>query len=137
MLESKYAVELKTGMDLAALVDVVFLLLAYFLINTTLIKTATIDIDLPGSSSSHKNQAPAIVLQITQQNQIKIDSRIVELEDLDTSISRLLKNKPKSIFTIQAHKDSKYQSLISVLDHLKNNGIKNINLETSTAISGE
>ncbi len=128
MLSSK--LKIKSGLDLTSMVDVVLLLITYFLINATLIKNQAIKIRLPKSISAKNELKKNIIVQITENDKILLNDLPVTLTQLPIELkSKILKNKENQVI-IRGDKKASYQGLISVIDYIKEAGIVNFNLAT-------
>jgi biopolymer transport protein ExbD len=125
-----YALELKSGIELAPFVDVLFLLVTYFLMNSTLAKNPSIKIELPKSDTAQVSSAKQFVVFIDKENRIFLNEKPVALQNLSEEINRQSKDKDKDQIIIRGDKKADYQSIISVIDHLNKSGITRFNLAT-------
>lgn len=121
---------IKTGIELAAMVDIVFLLVTYFLINATLAKNPSIKIELPKSVAAQPEVQKKVVIFIDAKNKIYINEQQVELENLPKELKKRIKNKDDDYVIIKGDKNSSYQTVISVMDQVSKAGIVHFNLAT-------
>ncbi len=126
----KSKLTIKTGIELAAMVDIVFLLVTYFLINATLAKNPSIKIELPKSVAAQPEVQKKIVIFIDAKNQVYVNDLRVELSDLPKQLKKLVKNKDDDYVIIKGDKSSSYQTIISVMDQVSQAGIVHFNLAT-------
>ena len=82
----KPVLETKKGIDLAPMVDVVFLLLAYFLINSTLAKTPAIRVDLPKSQTSSYVSEEAVDILVRENGEIVVNGTKVSEKELGRAL---------------------------------------------------
>ena len=122
----------KQGIDLAAMVDIIFLLLAYFLINSTLVKTPAIKIDLPRSEASTYAEETAIDIFVKADGKIFIN----ENETPDNRVSPALKaaiarqgGKLPEV-NIKGDRKTSYQRIIKTIDLVRKAGLSDFNLTT-------
>ncbi len=114
--------------DLTPLIDVVFLLLIFFIVSTTFNKYGNIDIDLPTSSlASKENDEKNIEIIIDKNNRYFItigDKRNMEItfEEIDSYL-----NGAKSV-AVTGDKDLKYQNIINVITKIKKHNIENLGI---------
>ncbi len=127
---SRSKLKIRSGLELTSMVDVVLLLITYFLVNATLIKNQAIKIRLPKSVSAKSEIKKNIVVQITGKDKILLDSLPVTLTQLPIEIRKIIGKDSKRQVTIKGDKEASYQSLISVIDYIKESGIVNFNLAT-------
>ena len=126
----KSRLKIKTGVEMVAVADVVFLLLTYFLLNTTVGKNETIKISLPKSISSKPEASSNIIVHVDESNKIFLDGKQVELEDLGSALKGKIKSTEDSPVIIKGDKSASYQTVISVMDKINQAGITNFNLAT-------
>ncbi|MBV6492690.1 MAG: Biopolymer transport protein ExbD [Turneriella sp.] len=130
MLRTRKRLSLRTGIELAPFVDILFLLVTYFLMNATLANNPAIKIELPKSDTSQAAETQPLVVLINQDNQIYVNERNVPLKDLGKRVVGLLKDKEKDQVIIRGDKRSSYQVVISVMDELNKAGVTRFNLAT-------
>ncbi|MCS6972227.1 MAG: biopolymer transporter ExbD [Turneriella sp.] len=127
---SAQRLKLRTGIELAPFVDILFLLVTYFLMNATLANNPQIRIELPKSDTAQITETQPLVVLINQDNQIFVNDRNVPLRELGKTVASLLKDKEKDQVIIRGDKRASYQMVISVMDELNKAGITRFNLAT-------
>ncbi|WP_028329423.1 ExbD/TolR family protein [Brachyspira alvinipulli] len=125
--------EIKSGIDLTPMIDIVFNLLIFFMVGSTIVETPQIEISLPKSSSavgSEKNEN--IVITISKDGQKYINGYLVE--DLDVNLADLAKTEGEleKPVEIRSDEDVKTQILISVIDSVKNAGFTRLSIATDS-----
>jgi len=126
----KSKLKIKSGIELAAFVDIVFLLVTYFLINSTLARKPMIKVDLPKSISAQPEVEQNIVVYIDGKNQIYINDVKTTLKELPAKLKSKAKKLDKDYVVIKGDKKASYQVVISVMDQIHKAGIKKFNLAT-------
>lgn len=121
---------LRTGIELAPFVDILFLLVTYFLMNATLANNPSIKIELPKSDTSQSAETQPLTIVINQENQIFVNDKNVTLKDLGKEVVARIKDKEKDQVIIRGDKKSSYQMVISVMDELNKAGVTRFNLAT-------
>ena len=117
-------------MDIAPLVDVVFLLLLFFMLTSHLIQEPAIKIRLPESKTAEaKNEAIKTVL-ITKDGGIYFMDRRVELKNLQLAIKEGLTDREREFLRIKADRDVNVGILVSVIDEVRFSGVKNFSIVT-------
>lgn len=130
MLRKRKRLQIRTGIELAPFVDILFLLVTYFLMNATLANNPAIKIELPKSDTSQAAETQPLVVLINQENQIFVNEKNVPLKDLGREVTNLIKDKEKDQVIIRGDKKSSYQIVISVMDELNKAGVTRFNLAT-------
>lgn len=130
MLLKRKRLTLRTGIELAPFVDILFLLVTYFLMNATLANNPSIKIELPKSDTSQAAETQPLIVLINQENQIFVNEKNVALKELGKTVVDLIKDKEKDQVIIRGDKRSSYQMVISVMDELNKAGVTRFNLAT-------
>ena len=122
---------IKTGIDLTPMIDIVFNLLIFFMVGTTIIETPQIEISLPKSSSAIGNEKnDAIIISIMINGEKYINGYIVE--DIDKTLSELAKTELEKPVEIRSDENVITQELITVIDSVKNAGFTRLSIATET-----
>jgi biopolymer transport protein ExbD len=130
LLGHRKRLTLRTGIELAPFVDILFLLVTYFLMNATLANNPSIKIELPKSDTSQSAETQPLTIVINQENQIFVNEKNVTLKDLGREVVARIKDKEKDQVIIRGDKKSSYQMVISVMDELNKAGVTRFNLAT-------
>ena len=117
------------SIDIAPLVDVVFLLLIFFMLSTTFEIKPGIKVDLPeGTTKEIKTEPNDLKIFITKKEEIFFNGKRVNLEKLKKELAKI-KNKNKLII-IEADKFSYHGVVVSVMDVAKSQGFNNFAIAT-------
>ena len=122
--------KIKSGIDLAPMVDIVFLLVAYFLISFTIDDTNPINIDLPRSDRPNASQPKLNVVSIDKNDVIRLNKKIVDLKKLPEELAQLIKDKKKDRVIIRGDKNITLQQFITVIDYVNQSGVSKLNIDT-------
>lgn len=117
--------------NMTPMLDVVFILLIFFIVTTSFIREAGVSIDRPNAYSADSLPQQAITIAISQLNEIWIDQRTVDPRSVRRNIERLLSEMPESTVIIQSDQLASTGVLIDVLDQAKLAGAKNIAVATN------
>jgi len=118
----------KISPDLTPLIDVVFILLIFFMV-TSVFKTQELALDLNLASSSSnilKKQPKDISIELSQ-SKLALDGKIISISQLTTNITKI---DNKTIVLFRIDENVKYKRFIEILDILKKYNFDNINLIT-------
>ncbi len=115
------------ALDLTPLIDVVFLLIIFFMVSTTFNKYGNIDIDLPSANVDTPNQdnkSIEIVIDKNEKYFINKDGKMeaIEIENLETLLQGI------NEVTISGDKDLKYQVIMDTVSKVKNAGVENLGI---------
>ena len=117
--------------NVAPLIDVVFLLLIFFMLTSEFTDFKTIDMISPNqSNASIENKNLPIIINLSEEGLIEIDKAEVKLENLSEIIQMKLINSKNKKIVISTLNDTKINNLIIVVDTIRSLGIENIALIT-------
>ena len=115
---------------LTALIDIVFLLLIFFLLASTFVEQAGLHIQVPEIDSEGTGLLPELVVQVDQNGDIFIDDTNVNQRQLTTILKLRIKSLAKDTVIIQADRRAQYDYVIQAIDAAKLAGAKNLVLVT-------
>jgi biopolymer transport protein ExbD len=108
--------------------DIVFIMLIFFIVTTSFIKEAGVDISRPSANTAERKERGNILVAITANDQIWIDKRRVDVRAVRANIERLKAENPEGSVVIQADKESKNGLLVQVMDQARLAGVSNISI---------
>ena len=114
--------------NLTPMLDVVFILLIFFIVTASFVKESGIDINRPAASTAVRKERGNILVAITPTGQIWIDRRQIDVRAVRANIERLHAENPQGAVVIQADRDSKNGLLVEVMDAAKLAGVENISI---------
>ena len=112
--------------DLTPMLDVVFIMLIFFIVTASFIKEAGIDVNRPLAPTADKQADAAILVAISSGDEIWIDRRPVEVSNVRTTIEKLHQENPKGSLVIQADEKSTNAMLVVVMEAAKAAGVTNV-----------
>ena len=112
--------------DLTPMLDVVFIMLIFFIVTASFIKEAGIDVNRPYAPTADKQADAAILVAISSNDEIWIDRRMVKPANVRTVISKLHLENPKGSLVIQADENSTNELLVVVMEAAKQAGVVNV-----------
>ena len=117
--------------DLTPMLDVVFIMLIFFIVTTSFIKETGIDINRPSAATAEKKSKGNILIAITQSGDIWLDKRQIDIRAVRANILRLKAKFPQSSVIIQSDTESKTGTLVRVMDQIRLAGVQNISIAAS------
>lgn len=120
-----------TEINVAPLIDIVFLLLIFFMLTSEFTDFKTIDMISPNKSNTtiQKTELP-IVINLSANGIIEIDNVNVDLMDLSSTVKDKLMNSKNNKVIISTLNETKINLLINIVDAIRSLGIENIALIT-------
>jgi biopolymer transport protein ExbD len=117
----------ETEINLTPMLDVVFIMLIFFIVTTSFVKEAGIEINRPTAATSEQ-KAKANIMVAIKNDEIWIDKRMVDLRALRANVEKLKASNTQNSIVIQSDKDAKTDLLIKVMDQIRLAGIKEISI---------
>lgn len=120
----------ETEINLTPMLDVVFIMLIFFIVTTSFVKETGVDVNRPSAKSSQQKAKANILIAIKNNNEIWIDKRMVDVRSVRANIERLKASNSHNSVVIQSDSESKTGILVKVMDQIRLAGIFNISLST-------
>ena len=116
------------GLDLTPMMDIVFIMLIFFIVTTSFVKETGVDINRPNAETAERDEKGNILVAITQNNEIWIDKRRIDLKAVRANIERLKIEYPEGSVIIQADKEARSGLLVETMDQIRLAGVQNISI---------
>jgi len=117
--------------NVAPLIDVVFLLLIFFMLASEFTDFKTIDMTSPSETNTNiKNENKPIIVNLSPEGKIKVNNKIADLNNLNTTLKNVLKDDNAKKIIISTPENTKVNILVKTIDIIRNLGIDNIALLT-------
>ena len=119
------------SLEITPLVDVIFLLLIFFVLSTHFIELKTMSIDLPSIDKNTMSNLPEnrVKIEISKEGEVLINNTTISefsLKSLNEELSLIPSNVKTAI--ISADSDTRYQYIVTIMESLNSNGFKNIQI---------
>ncbi|MBB3062886.1 ExbD/TolR family protein [Microbulbifer rhizosphaerae] len=120
--------EEENQIDLTPMLDVVFIMLIFFIVTSTFVKEAGVDVSRPDAETRVVSESNAIQIGITAANQIFMDKRLIDKRAVRANVERGLAESPGAAVIIVADAESKTETLIEVMDQARLAGAENVSV---------
>ena len=115
--------------DLTPMLDVVFIMLIFFIVTATFVKEMGLDVNTPDKNQNVKDaDKQSIVVQVTSRDRIRIRGRDIDFRAVRANIERLHAENPEAPVVIQPHPESKTEIMIHVMDSARQAGVFNVSI---------
>ncbi|MBS3758494.1 MAG: biopolymer transporter ExbD [Desulfobacterales bacterium] len=114
--------------NMAPLLDMVFILLIFFLVTTSFVKEAGVDVERPVAKSAETKAATNMVIGIDKDGGVYMQGKRVDVRSVQPRMKQYVMETPKGSVVIAADKQSTTNTLIQVLDGCRLAGVKNISI---------
>lgn len=110
--------------DMTPMLDIVFIMLIFFIVTTVFVKQAGVDVDKPSALTAEERKNAYIFVAIDDKNQIFIDKDMLQPSEIKAKIQSLRTENLEGEVVIQADKKARAGLVLEVLDIAKNSGAK-------------
>ena len=118
--------EEENEINLTPMLDVVFIMLIFFIVTATFIKEAGIQVERPNTTTADSQDDAAILIAISPNDEIWVDREERDPRALRGVIERLHMENPKGSIVIQADEGSTHETLVIVMEAAKAAGVTNV-----------
>ena len=115
-------------LNITPLIDMVFILLIFFLVTTSFVKESGVDINRPRAATAESKLKTSLLIGITRDNRVYIDRREVDARRVKLVVEGLLLENPEMNVLIAADRESATGSVIEVMDACKLAGAEQLAL---------
>ncbi len=116
------------NVDMTPMLDIVFIMLIFFIVTTSFVKESGIDVNKPQASTATHDKKTNIIIGINQMGEVWIDKHPVDIRAVRTTVERLHADTPEGSVIITADKKSETGILVKVMDQVKLAGISKISI---------
>jgi biopolymer transport protein ExbD len=124
------AAESSNDIDLTPMLDVVFIMLIFFIVTASFIREAGIDINRPDTNTAEKQKSVSILIAVSASNEIWVDRRRIDVRSVRANVERLRAENPKGAVIVQADNESNTKTVARVIDGAREAGAVNVILST-------
>lgn len=116
--------------DMTSLLDIVFIMLLFFIVTTSFVKTQTIDVSKATNQcqDSCEQDSQPILVSINEDSQVIFDNRIIDIEAVRANIEGQLVNSPDATLLVRVNDMALHETLIGTLDQAKQAGIQKVSV---------
>lgn len=132
--ESKETVQ---DLNISPLIDMVFILLIFFMVSTTFVKDMKLELDRPSASSSTTASTKAVRLYIDNAGEVYIDGESVRLWVIQSRLRDLLKVKTQKSVLVVTDENVPSGKLVEVVDQARLAGASDVGVATSKEVGGQ
>jgi biopolymer transport protein ExbD len=120
--------------DMTPMLDVVFIMLIFFIVSTSFIKETGITVNRPSAQTAEIQEQTSLLVAIKPNGDIWINKRLVDIRSVRSNIERLLVESPEAGVVIQADTDARTGTLIKVMDQLRMAGVEDISIAADSQL---
>ena len=123
----------ETELDMTPMLDIVFIMLIFFIVTTSFVKESGVSVSTPQAQTADRQENANIFVAITAAGEVWIDRRPVDPRAIRTIVARLHADKPEGAVIIQADQSATTQVLVEVMDQVRLAGVEKIAIAADAA----
>lgn len=127
--------ENRTELSVVPLVNVVFLLLVFFMLVGQITSPEPLEVDPPVSEVGTEETPGTVKILLTRDGRVAVDGVVLSEADLTGRIAAMLADRPATAFQIKADADTDAMRLIRIMERLRSGGVESLTLLTEQALS--
>lgn len=109
----------EADVDMTPMLDIVFILLIFFIVTTSFVKEMGLEVTKPKSNNTQSNNDPSIVVSISDTGIVSFNGKRVDIERLPARIENFLAENMTSTAIILPSSDTKHVDVVAVIDQVK------------------
>jgi biopolymer transport protein ExbD len=114
--------------NMTPMLDIVFIMLIFFIVTTSFVKEAGIDVNRPSAQTAETQERGNILIAIRSTGEVWIDKRQVDVRAVRANVERLHAENPEGAVVIIADKESHTGILVEVMDQVRLAGVHNVSI---------
>lgn len=114
--------------NMGPLIDLVFLLLIFFLVTTTFVKETGLEVHRPSAKTAERKEKSTILIGISKEGTIYMENRIIDVRSVRANVEKLLAENPESGVIVVADKNSQTGVAVNVIDQCRLAGAKGVSI---------
>jgi biopolymer transport protein ExbD len=122
------------GINMAPLIDMVFILLIFFMVTTSFVKETGIDVQRPTASTAALKEKGNILIGIDANGHVFLERKQIDVRSVRAYIERCLAENPEGAVVIVADKASRTGVVIQVIDQCRLAGARNVSMAASKSV---
>lgn len=123
--------EEEAGIDITPMLDIVFIMLIFFIVTTSFVKETGIEVNRPNAQTAVRNERGNILIAITESGDIWMDKRKIDVRAVRANVERMRAERPEGGVIVQADKFSRAGVMVTVMDQVRLAGVENVSIAAS------
>jgi len=129
MARKRHQTEDEANVDMTPMLDIVFIMLIFFIVTATFVREVGLDVSKPDSSENPPQQPDfTVLISITEDGRIFVLDREVDMRAVRANVERLLAENPDASVVVQADPQAETRLMVGVMDQARQGGAPNVSL---------
>lgn len=118
----------ESEINLTPMLDVVFIMLIFFIVTANFIKEPGLDVNRPDSDTAETQENAAILIAVGPTGEVWMDGRRIDVRQVKANVVKMLADNPQGSVVIQADKKATTETLIKVMDASRAAGVYDVSI---------
>ena len=118
----------ESEINLTPMLDVVFIMLIFFIVTANFIKEPGLEINRPDSDTAEIQENAAILIAVGANDEIYMDGRRIDVRQVKANVIRLMAENPQGAVVMQADEKATAEKIIAVMDEVREAGVIDISI---------
>lgn len=114
--------------NMAPLIDMIFILLIFFIVTSSFVRDAGVEVERPGADTAQTADRPTIQVGITENGSIHMDGEPVDIRSVRPRVAAFLAGSPEGGVLVVADRNSRTDAVIRVIDQCRLAGAENVGI---------
>ena len=132
MRRKRHGAAEEADIDMTPMLDIVFIMLIFFIVTTSFVKETGIEVSRPSASTAERAERGNILIAIKPNGDVWIAKRKVEVRAVRANIERLHAENPEGTVVIVADREAQTGTLVEVMDQVRLAGVSNVSIAAQT-----
>jgi biopolymer transport protein ExbD len=116
------------SINITPLIDMVFILLIFFIVTTSFVKETGVDVNRPSAEAAERKERGNILIAVRANGEIWMDERQVDIRAVRANVERLHAENPEGSVVIVADEDSRTGLVVEVMDQARLAGVSEVSI---------
>lgn len=116
--------------NVTPLMDIVFIMLIFFIVTSTFVKEPGVEINRPEAQTAKERKLAGILVAVTAENEIWINKEKIPLDAVKVAVEGLKQENPKATAVVQVDTGAESRYLVEVVNQIRNAGVSDIAVST-------
>jgi biopolymer transport protein ExbD len=124
--------EEESNIDMTPMLDVVFIMLIFFIVTASFVNESGLDVNRPPTSDEPPPDSDNtnIVFRVSESNELTLEGRRIDVRAVRANVERMHAEKPEAKVIVSAHPKSKTELFVLISDQAREAGVYDVSLST-------
>ncbi len=124
--------EEESNIDMTPMLDVVFIMLIFFIVTASFVNESGLDVNRPPTSDEPPpdQENTNIVFRVSETNELTLEGRRIDIRAVRANVERMHAEKPEAKVIVSAHPKSKTEMFVQISDQAREAGVYDVSLST-------